>query len=89
VVSVDGVPVPTLADIFANSVRAERSRRGLRQADLAARCGWSLTIQGAIERGARQVNLDDIEKLCAALGVPLVRMLDGAEPEQLRNLGFS
>jgi transcriptional regulator with XRE-family HTH domain len=81
--------MPTLADVFANSVRAERSRRGWRQSDLAAKCGWSLTIQGAIERGARQVNLDDIAKLCAALGVPLTKMLDGAEPDQLRSLGVS
>ena len=77
-----------LADVFANAVRAERSRRGWRQSDLAERCGWSLTVQGAIERGARQVNLDDIEKLCAALGRPLIRMLDGAEDEQLRHLGL-
>lgn len=48
-----------------------------------------MDIQGGIERGSRQVNLDDIAMLCGALGVPLIKMLDGAEPDQLRQLGLS
>lgn len=81
--------VATLAAIFANSVRAERVRRGWKQADVAARCSWSVDVQGAVERGSRQLTLDDIATLCAALELPLSRMLLGADPDQVRPLGLS
>jgi transcriptional regulator with XRE-family HTH domain len=80
--------VAALSVILANAIRAERSRRSWRQADLAERCGWSVDVQGAIERGVRVVSIDDIERLCAAFGVPLAALLVGAEPEELRHLGL-
>ncbi|HYY12139.1 MAG TPA: helix-turn-helix transcriptional regulator [Kineosporiaceae bacterium] len=78
-----------LSDYLARGVRAERSRRGWRQSDLAARCGWSVDTVSAIERGARRVDIDDAAALCRALGVTLAKLLDGAEAEDLRSLGLS
>ena len=77
-----------VGSIFANSVRAERSRRGWRQQDLADRCGWSIDTISAIERGARRVDLLDLVRLCRAFDLPLVKMLDGAAPEDLRAIGL-
>jgi transcriptional regulator with XRE-family HTH domain len=80
--------MPSLGDVLARGVRAERSRRGWRQADLAERCGWSLDIVSAIERGSRRVDMDDALRLCRALGLPLMKLLDGASDEDLRILGL-
>jgi transcriptional regulator with XRE-family HTH domain len=81
--------VAQLSDFLARGVRAERSRRGWRQSDLAARCGWSVDTISAIERGARRVDVDDALTLCRALGVTLAKLLDGAESDELRILGLS
>jgi ribosome-binding protein aMBF1 (putative translation factor) len=80
--------MPTLSDRLARGVRAERSRHGWRQADLAQRAGLTVDIISAIERGSRQVDLDDALRLCRGLGVPLVKLLDGADSEDLRTLGL-
>jgi ribosome-binding protein aMBF1 (putative translation factor) len=80
--------VTDLGDIFANAVRAERSRRGWRQQDLAEKCGWSLDVISTIERGLRRVAVEDLPVLCGALGVPLIKLLDGADPEDLRKIGL-
>jgi transcriptional regulator with XRE-family HTH domain len=81
--------VPDLGHVLAAAVRAERSRRGWRQADLAQRCGWSLDQISAIERGIRRVTVEDLPVICGALGVPLIKLLDGADPKDLRKLGLS
>ncbi len=81
--------VAQLSDFLARGVRAERSRRGWRQSDLAARCGWSVDTISAIERGARRVDVDDALTLCRALGVTLAKLLDGADADDLRVLGLS
>ena len=78
-----------LSDFLARGVRAERSRRGWRQSDLAARCGWSVDTVSAIERGARRVDVDDALTLSRALAVTLVKLLDGADADELRSLGLA
>jgi transcriptional regulator with XRE-family HTH domain len=78
-----------LSDYLARGVRAERSRRGWRQSDLAARCAWSVDTVSAIERGVRRVDIDDALTLCQALGVSLAKLLDGADTDELRALGLS
>ena len=80
--------VAKLSDYLARGVRAERSRRGWRQSDLAERCGWSMDTVSAIERGVRRVDFDDALKLCRALEVPVVILLQGADAEALRALGL-
>jgi transcriptional regulator with XRE-family HTH domain len=80
--------VPDLGDVFANAVRAERSRRGWRQQDLAEKCGWSLDTISAIERGIRRVAVEDLPVICGALGVPLIKLLDGADQDDLRKIGL-
>jgi transcriptional regulator with XRE-family HTH domain len=80
--------VAQLSDYLARGVRAERSRRGWRQSDLAERCGWSMDTVSAIERGVRRVDFDDALKLCRALEVPVKILLQGADPEDFRTLGL-
>ncbi|PYM16932.1 MAG: hypothetical protein DME18_00315 [Verrucomicrobia bacterium] len=52
---------------FASSVRACRSRLGISQEELAGRAGLHRTYVSDIERGARNLSLESIEKLARAL----------------------
>lgn len=45
------------------------------QEDLAELAGLHRTYVGAIERGERNVSIDNIERLAAALGVDVVDLL--------------
>ena len=69
-------------------LRAERSRQGLSQAELAERLGWSRQKVAALEAGTRRLFFDDMPDLCAALGVPLSRLLIDADPGDLKVLGL-
>jgi transcriptional regulator with XRE-family HTH domain len=76
------------ARAIAKSLRAERARAGLTQADLAARLGWSQQKVGSIATGGRRLYADDLPDVALALGVPLVKLLDGVDPADLRALGL-
>jgi transcriptional regulator with XRE-family HTH domain len=80
--------VPTIGDIASRNVRAERARRGWKQAELAARLSWSVTKVGDVETGRRRVTADQLVELCRAFSIPLRRLLDGADPEDLQALGI-
>lgn len=80
--------MPTIGDHFAAAVRAERARRRMTQAQLAEMVGWSTGTLADLEAGRRRVGLDDVPRICGALGVPLVEMVRGADPADLRMLGL-
>lgn len=68
-------------DALARNVRAERVRRGLTQAALAGRLGWSSQKVGALETGARRLYADELPDLALALGVQLRDLLVGLPGE--------
>jgi transcriptional regulator with XRE-family HTH domain len=80
--------VTSLGVVIANNVRGERARRHMRQADMAAVLDWPLSSYGDLESGRRKVRADDIPQLCEALGVSLLDLLRGAEPEDIRRMGL-
>ena len=57
--------------VFARNLRAERARKGFSQEQLAELAGLHRTYVGSVERGARNVSIDNMERLATALGVPL------------------
>jgi transcriptional regulator with XRE-family HTH domain len=80
--------VPTLHDVLANAVRAERSRRRWTQAELAQRLGWPRTRVHDVELGRSKLELDDLAGLCRAFGVPLSELARGGDDEDLVILGL-
>lgn len=77
-----------IGDAVGRNVRVERVRRRWRQADLAEHLGWSMTKVSDIEAGKRRVGADQLVELCAAFQISLVRLLDEADPEDLRIPGI-
>jgi len=54
---------------FASAVREVRDERGWSQEELAYRSGLHRTYISGVERGVRNVSIDNIERLADALAV--------------------
>lgn len=61
--------------VFAENVRKLRQARGLSQEVLAERAELHRTYIGSVERGERNISIDNMERLASALGVKLREML--------------
>ncbi len=64
---------------FASAVRSERSRRGWSQEDLAERAGLHRTYISEVERGLRNLSLDNIGRIANALEVTPSALFAAAE----------
>lgn len=61
--------------LFAINLRTARRAKGLSQEALAELAGLHRTYVGAIERGERNVSIDNMERLAAAVGQQLYELL--------------
>jgi DNA-binding XRE family transcriptional regulator len=64
---------------FGAAVKAERTRLGLTQHALAKRAGFHRSYLTEIECGARNLSLETVCKLAAALGVSLPALFNSRE----------
>ena len=64
-------------DTFGSNVRRLRAERGLSQEELAARAGLHRTYVSSVERGQRNISLDNIKKLADQLGIAASELLHG------------
>lgn len=62
---------------FGQNVRELRQSKQLSQESLAGVCGLHRTYVGGIERGERNVSLQNIIKIARALGVLPAKLLEG------------
>jgi len=60
---------------LARNIRELRSLNGVSQEELALEAGLHRTFVAHVERGVRNISIDNIEKLAMALGVPPYRLL--------------
>ncbi|WP_413165136.1 helix-turn-helix domain-containing protein [Capilliphycus salinus ALCB114379] len=64
---------------LGNNIRKLRIQQGLSQEQLAEKADLHRTYIGAIERGERNVSLDNIVAIAHALGVSASQLLDGVD----------
>ncbi len=60
---------------FAGNLRKERLAQGLSQEELAYLAGMDRTYLGSVERGERNVAIDNMGRLALALKTPLAQLL--------------
>ncbi|MCH7481084.1 MAG: helix-turn-helix transcriptional regulator [Chloroflexi bacterium] len=61
--------------LFAQNLRSMRLSQGLSQEALAGLAGLHRTYIGSVERGERNISLDNMERLAIALGIPVYKLL--------------
>ena len=67
---------PSARERLSHHLRALRKSLGISQEALADLSGMRRTYVGGIERGERNVSLDNIERLARALNVDVLDLLD-------------
>lgn len=63
-------------DILARNIRGLRAARGWSQEALALEAGLHRTFVAHVERGARNISLNNIERIAIALKVPVSRLFE-------------
>ena len=61
--------------IFSRNLRAARLNAGFSQEEMAARAGLHRNYVGSVERGERNISIDNMEKLANSLSVQLIDLL--------------
>ena len=77
-----------IAKILGQRIRNYRTAKGLSQEKLSELAGCHPTYIGQLERGEKNVSVENIEKLSIALNVPLSRLFEklGAEEGEERSI---
>ncbi|HEV3344353.1 MAG TPA: helix-turn-helix transcriptional regulator [Pirellulales bacterium] len=73
-------PISPATQAFGERVRTRREALGLSQEALAARSGVHWTFLGQVERGRRNLNLHNLLKIAAGLGVDPGELVQGLRP---------
>jgi transcriptional regulator with XRE-family HTH domain len=72
-------PTP-LRVIFGDNMRRLRREQGISQEKLADLAGLHRTYVGSVERGERNISIDNMERLAIALGVTVADLV--SEPRR-------
>jgi transcriptional regulator with XRE-family HTH domain len=70
------VPKASIKSLFGIALRALREERGYSQEELAERAGLHRNYVGSVERGERNVALENIVKLAGALSIRTKDLFD-------------
>jgi transcriptional regulator with XRE-family HTH domain len=62
--------------VFGSAVRCFRKELGLSQEKLAERCGLHRTYLADVERGTRNVGLENVARIAEALQIPIPRLFE-------------
>ena len=64
--------------LFSQNVRKARLAKGLSQEDLAELASLHRNYIGGVERGERNISIDNMEKLAKALGTTIDKLVPGS-----------
>ncbi len=78
-----GVAKTRTAIAFGRCLRSIRVAKGFTQEGLASQVGLDRSYVGSVERGERNISLENIAKLAASLRVPITELVDFKKPEQI------
>jgi transcriptional regulator with XRE-family HTH domain len=73
-------PLSSSTRAFGERVRAHREALGLSQEALAAQAGIHWTFLGQVERGKRNLNLHNLLKIAAGLGIDPAELVHDLKP---------
>ncbi len=68
--------VESARETLSRNIRTLRAARGWSQEALAHEAGLHRTFVAHVERGARNISLNNIERIALALGVPVSRLFE-------------
>lgn len=68
--------------LFGERVRELRRERGFSQEGFADECGLHRTYMSGIERGLRNVSIENVARIAAALGVPIGELFTWSKPPE-------
>jgi transcriptional regulator with XRE-family HTH domain len=72
---------PKIRKTFARNLREIRVKQGLSQEELADIAGLHRTYVGSVERGERNISIDNMERLASALKINIQDLLiDDQQP---------
>ncbi|MBS0426711.1 MAG: helix-turn-helix transcriptional regulator [Proteobacteria bacterium] len=74
-------PSLTLRQLFARNVRVVRVNAGISQERLADEVQLDRTFIGSLERGERNVSIDNVERIAKVIGYPAHELLRPDFPE--------
>lgn len=77
-----GVPALSLREVFARNVRLVRVNAGISQERMANDAGLDRAFVGTLERGRRNISIDNIELIARAIGYPPHELMDPNLPKQ-------
>ena len=69
-------PKSSARKVFSENLRGARLAKGLSQEALAQLVGIHRTYVGSVERGERNISIDNMERLAMALGTTIQALLD-------------
>lgn len=64
---------------FAARLREERQRQGLSLEEMSSRCGLGWSYIGQVERGTRNITVDNMHALAAGLGLEVRDLLTSSK----------
>ena len=73
-------------ELFGRNLRRTRRLKEVTQEELALRADLSRTYVSEVERGARNISIDNMSRLAEALDVPLRDLVDPALFDVLNDL---